>query len=156
MTKELSKSIMDRSSVKNRYLKWSCRKNFLAHKKAKNLCNSLNKKEKKTYFEKATENGIMGTKTFWSKAKPFLSSKGIIHNNDIAIKLTIKSLKISLNQLKHLIRINIVEGTTDNHPTKFETLASRISDKEIVETIIDKFKNHPSITSIKNEFRPTA
>ena len=29
-------------------------------KKVKNLCNSFNKKAKKTYFEKATENGIMG------------------------------------------------------------------------------------------------
>ena len=34
----------------------------LAYKIAKNLCNSLNKKAKKTYFEKTTENGIVGGK----------------------------------------------------------------------------------------------
>ena len=49
--------------------------------------------------------------------------------------------------------INIVKSTTGKQPTK---LASRISEKEIVATIIDKFKNHPSIIRIKNEFRPTA
>ena len=72
---------MNRSRFKNRYLKWPFRENFLAYKKAKKLCNSLNKKAKKTYFEKATENGVMGSKTFWSTVKPFLSSKSFIHNN---------------------------------------------------------------------------
>ena len=52
--------------------------------------------------------------------------------------------------------INIVKSTTGKNPTKLGTLASRISEKEIVATIIDKIKNHPSIISIKNEFRPTA
>ena len=32
-------------------------------------------KRKKNYFEKATENGIMGSKKFWSTVKSFLSSK---------------------------------------------------------------------------------
>ena len=62
MTKELSKSIKNRSRYKNRHLKWPSRENFLAYKKAKNLCNPLNEKAKKTYFEKATENGVMGSK----------------------------------------------------------------------------------------------
>ena len=39
---------------------------------------------------------------------------------------------------------------------KLGTLASGISEKEIVATITDNFKNHPSITSIKNQFRPAA
>ena len=78
MTKELSKSIMNRSRFKKRYLKWLSRENFLACKKGGNLCNSLNKKAKMTYFEKVTENGITGSKKFWSTVKPFISSKGFI------------------------------------------------------------------------------
>ena len=46
MTKELSKSIMNRSWFKNRELNWASRENVLAYKKAKNLCNSLNEKAK--------------------------------------------------------------------------------------------------------------
>ena len=77
---------MNRSRFKNRYLKWPSREKFLAYKKVKNLCNSLNKKAKKPYFEKAAENGIMGSKTFWSTVKPFLSSKGLINNKDISVE----------------------------------------------------------------------
>ena len=73
---------MNRLRFKNRYMIWPSRENFLAYKKAKKLRNSVNKKAKKTYFEKATENGIMGSKKFWSTVKPFLSSKGFIHNDD--------------------------------------------------------------------------
>ena len=158
MTKELSKSIMNRSRFKNRYVKWPSRENFLSYKKAKNLCNSLNKKAKKTYFEKATENGIKGSKKFWSTVKPFLSSKGFIHNDDITIETDNKIIEDESELAKTFNShyINIVKSTTGKHPTKLGTLASRISEKEVVATIIDKFKNHPSIISIKNEFRPTA
>ena len=52
MTKELRKGIMDRSRLQNKYLKWSSRENFLAYKKAKNNCKSLNKKAKKDYLKK--------------------------------------------------------------------------------------------------------
>ena len=49
-----------------------------------------------------------------------------------------------------------VKTITGKHPTKLGPLASRISKKEMVATITDKSKIHPSIRSIKNEFRPTA
>ena len=45
--------------------------------------------------------------------------------------------------------INIVKSTNGKHPTKLGILASRSSKKEVVATIIDKLKNHPSIISIK-------
>ena len=73
MIKELSKSIINRLSYKNRYLKWPSRENFQAYKKKKIFCNTLNKKTKK-----AIENGIMGSKKFWSTVKLFFSSKGFI------------------------------------------------------------------------------
>ena len=115
-------------------------------------------KRKKNYFEKATENGIMGSKKFWSTVKSFLSSKGFIHNNDITIEIDNKATEdmSELAQTFSFHYIHIVKSTTGKHPKKLGTLASRISEKEIVATITDKIKNHPSIVSIKNEFRPTA
>ena len=153
MTKELSNSVMNRSRFKIRCLKWPSHENFLAYKKAKNLCNSLNKKAKKTCFEKATENGIMGSKKFWSTVKPFLSSKGFIL---IEIDNKIIEDKSELAKTFNSHYINIVKSTTGKHAAKLGTLASRISKKEIVATIIDKFKNRPSIIGFKSEFRPTA
>ena len=142
MTKELSKSIMNRSRFKNRYLKWLSHEDFLAYKKAKNLCNSLNKKAKKTYFEKATENRIMGSKKFWSTVKPFLSSKGFIHNNDITTEIDNKIIEAESESAETFNShyINTVKSTTGKHATKLGTLSGRISRKEIVATIIKHFK----------------
>ena len=150
--------MMNRSRFKNRYLKRPSRENVLAYKKAKNLWNSLNKKAKKTYFEKATENAIMSSKNLWSTVKPLFSSKDFIHNNDITSEIDNKIFE-DVSELAKTFNshyINIVKITTGKHPTKLGTLASRSSEKEIVATIIDKFKNHRSIINIKNEFRPTA
>ena len=131
MTKEPSNSIKNRSRFKNSYLKWSSRENFLDYIKSKNLCNSLNKKAKKTYFEKATENGIMGSKKFWSIGKPFLLSKGFVHNSDITIEIDNKTIedKSELAKIHNSHYINMVKSTTGKHPTKLGTLASRISKK---------------------------
>ena len=43
---------MDRSRFENKYLKRPSRENFLAYKKAKNICNLLNEKAKKDYLKK--------------------------------------------------------------------------------------------------------
>ena len=96
----------------------------------------------------------MVSKKFWSTVKPFLSSKGFIHNNDIKTEIDNKIIedKSELAKTFNSHYINIAKSTTGMHPTKLGTLASRISEKEIIVTIIDKFKNHPSIISIKNEF----
>ena len=75
MTKELRKAVMDRSRLKNKYLKWPSRENFLAYKKAKNICNLSNNKAKKDYFKKATTDGVMSNRKFWNTVKPFLTSK---------------------------------------------------------------------------------
>ena len=45
MNKELSKVIMNKSRLRNKYLKWPSRENFLAYKKVKSKCNALKKKD---------------------------------------------------------------------------------------------------------------
>ena len=87
MTKELKKAIMDRSRFKNKYLKCPSCEYFSAYKKAKSLCNSLNKTAKKDYFRKATGDGVMSNRKFWSTVKPFLTSKGFFHNDNMSIDI---------------------------------------------------------------------
>ena len=64
MTKELSKAIMFKSKVKKPIcLNGLLGKNFLAYKKIKNKCNSMNKKcENKNTLKNATSGGIMNNK----------------------------------------------------------------------------------------------
>ena len=127
MTKERSKSIMNRSRFKNRYLRWPSRENVLAYKKAKKLCNSLNEKVKKTYFGKATEHEIVDSKKFWSTVNLFLLSKRLSHNNDITIKIYDKIIedKSELAKTFNLHYMNIVKSATGKHPKK---LASRVKE----------------------------
>ena len=100
----------------------------------------------------------MNSKRFWSTVKPFLSSKGFSHNNNISIEIYNKIIEDESELAKTFYShyINIVKSRTGKHPTKLVILDSRVSEKELVATTFDKFKNHPSIISIKNEFRPTA
>ena len=67
MTKQLNKAVMDRSSIKSRYLKWPSRKNFLELKKAKGLCKNLTKKAKKQYFKSVSSKDLATNKQFWNK-----------------------------------------------------------------------------------------
>ena len=64
MTKQLNKAIMDRSRIKNRYLKWLSRENFVELKKAKRLCKNLTKKAKKQYFKSVSSKDLTTNKKF--------------------------------------------------------------------------------------------
>ena len=95
MTKKLRKAIMDRSRLKKKYLKWPSHENFLAYKKAKNIGNSLNKKARN--FKKATVEGVMRNRKFWNTVKPFLTSKGFLHNHSILIDIMAISWRLNKN-----------------------------------------------------------
>ena len=122
MTKELRKAIMDRSRFKNKYLKWPSRENFLAYKKAKNICNSLNKKAKKDYFKKATADGVMSNRGFWNTVKPFLTSKGFLQNDNISINVNGNTVEDEQKSTKEFnsYYMNIVKTTSGKLPTKLE------------------------------------
>ena len=66
MTKELSKAIMNKSKIRNRnkYQKFLSRKNLLALKEVKKLCNKLIKSVKKAYLRKITGKGFVSNKAF--------------------------------------------------------------------------------------------
>ena len=148
MTKEISKRIMNRSKHKNRSTKWPSRENFLAFKKQKNICKNLNKKTKKNYFSKITSNGVMGNKQFRDTVKPFLTSKGFLQNEDIAVhigNMTVRDCHELAKEFNEYY-INIVQNTTGKATIK---LQGSNNDKSTVETIIKTYEHHPSIKLIK-------
>ena len=77
MTKELSKAIMTRSRIKNKYNKWPSRENFLALKQIKNKCTNLTKTAKKQYFAKSAENQPLINKSFYNSISPFLTNENV-------------------------------------------------------------------------------
>ena len=62
---------MNKSKTRNWYLKWPSRETFLAMKSARNLCNNLIKTNKKSYFQKVTQEGFTNNKTFWNTVNLF-------------------------------------------------------------------------------------
>ena len=87
MNKILSEVIMNKSRLRNKYLKWSSRETFLAYKKVKKKCNTLTRKTKKRYFEYIAKNkNFAMSKTFWNTIRPFITNKGTISDENIKIK----------------------------------------------------------------------
>ena len=87
MNKELSKVIMKKSRLRNKYLEWPSREYFLAYNKVKNKCNTLTRKTKNRYFEYVAKNKNFATsKTFWNTVRPFATNKGTISDETIKIK----------------------------------------------------------------------
>ena len=171
MNKRLSKAIMNKSRIRNKYLQWPSRENFLAYKKIKNKCNNLLEKSKKKYFQENANEGSVSNKSFWNTVKPFISNKGTLSNDNIIIEsaddITLKVKNGDLVSIKakdemrdeHILVemfnnhfINIVEKSSGIAPNSIGNPMDPKQDKNTVEKIIQHYKNHPSIKKIKNNF----
>ena len=65
MTKTLSKAIMQRTRLRNKFLKNPTNQNRLSYTKQRNFCLSLLSKEKKEYFANLNEKDITDNRKFW-------------------------------------------------------------------------------------------
>ena len=74
-TKELSKEIMARSRLHNKYLKNRSEENKAIYAQQRNYCASLLRKSKKKYYENLDERNLMDNKLFWKIIKPSFSDK---------------------------------------------------------------------------------
>ena len=140
--------------INNAFIKWSSHENVLAYKKAKNICNSLNKKAKKDYFRKAMPDGVRSNRKFWNTVEPFLTSKGFLHNDNISIDINgnIMEDEQKLTKEFNSYYINIAKTTSGKPPMKWEKSPDYKNDSLITKGIIEKYKNHPSIKAIQDNF----
>ena len=154
MIRELSKSIMTKSKVKNSYVKWPSQENFVTYKKAKNKCNSLTRKPKGKFFKESTESGVMSNRTFWKSVKPFLTNKGCIKNDCINIEKDgeiVRGEKVLVKVFNENY-INIVEISSGNKPSSLGNCQDSAQDDATVDKILSKYSSHPSVQKIKREF----
>ena len=75
MNKSVSKIIMQKYEVRNKYLKWPSRENFFNYKKVKNICNSSARKSEREYFTNVSNANLSHSKSFWNAVKSFISNK---------------------------------------------------------------------------------
>ena len=71
MAKELIKAIIEKSKTTNKYLKWPSRENYVFYKTSKNKCNSLTKKQIKSFLRKLQKMGLCLIKSFGAPSNLF-------------------------------------------------------------------------------------
>ena len=150
MTKDLNKAIMKWCKLRNTFLKEKSDSARKAYTSQRNLCVNLLRKTKKNYFANLDVNSITDSRKFWQTVKPLFSNKlphketinlsenGQILNNDKKIAITFNNYfsniikKLSLPSAKSYNEENIANPTY---------------------LVIEKYKNHPSILTIKNKMQ---
>ena len=90
VTKELRKAIMERTRLRNIYLKQRTETTKVAYNQQRNKCVSILKKTKRSYFESLDVKFVKGNKKFWKKISPLFSNKikskekiALVENNEI-------------------------------------------------------------------------
>ena len=150
MTKELSKSIMERTRLRNKILKNPTIENKLAYTKQRHFCVSLLRKVKREYFANINEENIIENRKFCQTVKPFLSDKNkskekitLIKNDEIIsddLEVANTLNKFFSNVVKNL---KIPEKFANNN-------LPRILSKHPTLNAIMKYKNHPSMDVISH------
>ena len=151
MTEKLSKAIMKRSKLRNRFLKEKREVSRKAYNKQRNYCVNLLRKTKREYFMNIKTNNIADSKKFWQTVKPLFSDK-IYHRETI-------------NLIDNEVTLSNDEEIAETFNKYFCNIAKSLSLPEIpsikepsvglftdpVILALEKHKDHPSIMPIKNK-----
>ena len=147
MNRNLSKAIMTRSRLRNKFLKNPNEINKTNYNRHRNYCVNLLRKEKKKYYSNIDLKLLTDNKKFWKTVKPLFSEK---HNISRKITLIDDDNIISDDNrvaetfndfFSNAVAILGIKGYQTNSN-------SNITDDNIV-NITNKYKNHPSILKIK-------
>ena len=148
MNKTLSKVIMKRTNLRNKFLKERTDESKKRYTSQRNYCVSLLKKTMKNYYNSLNEKDVSDNNTFWKTVKHFLSDKivskeqTLFVENDEIISGDSKIAE-SLNSFFSSIVKNLkIPGYRPHNDSLFENVS------EVILKVILKYINHPSILTI--------
>ena len=109
-------------------------------------------KLKRNYFIGISSKGVAGNKDFWNVVKPFLTSKGFLNNEDIAITFDSRTVTDDKELFKGFNEyyINIAQKTTGTALVKISSKYGLNTDNLVVEEINKNYENYPRIRLIKD------
>ena len=147
-TKELSKEIMTRSRLRNKYLKNRNEENRAIYVKQRNYCVSLLRKSKKTYYENLDERNLMDNKLFWKTIKPSFSDK-IVTRDRIHLTENGEVVKTELETAETLNNFfgNVIKNLMIPKYSEYDPSIDRVENRAI--RAILKYRNHTSILAIR-------
>ena len=140
---------MDRSRLRNKFLRERTKESKIAYNKQRNICVSLLRKTKRDYFANLDTKIMKDNRKFWKTVNPLFSEKSyskesisiinkdglITENEDLAM-----TFKIFFSNIVNKLDIEDVPDDESN--------LSNIDDPIL--KAIAKYENHPSILRIKN------
>ena len=139
MNKVLSKVVMTRSRLLNKYLKFPTKEKEKNYKKQRNYCTGLLKNENKTFYGNIDISNITDNKSFWQTVKPFFQK-----NTSVGKKVTLvedEEIGSKDNELAETMKVyfsRILKSSDQRiaiktkHISKYEDHPSIIKTKEIV------------------------
>ena len=153
MNKEFRKAIYTRTRLKNKFLKNSLEQNELLFKKQRNTYVSIRRKSIKNHLNNITEKEMTANKDFQNFVKPLLTNKGFINSTDITLKLDNKVITEETKLVESFNNhyINIVEQSSGLKPAALGQKG--LGDKAEICSIIESYKNHPSIKQMSNKLK---
>ena len=148
MNNEISKAIVTRTRLRNRFLKNRNNRSRDLYRKQRNICVSLLRKSKKDYFSKLNEKQITDNKRFWKTVKPFLSNK--VQSSE-RINLTDENNSLVTDCGKVEKELNsffssVVKNLNIPSYERYDPLSDNIFHPTL--KAIAKWRNHPNILSI--------
>ena len=143
MTKELSKQIMIRSRLRNKFNKHKTRQHWENYARQRNRCTSLRRKTIKQHFSKLCENGVIKEAKFWSSIRPFMSNKRCHNNSNFNL---LKDGIIISDELKVAntfidFYVNIVQNISSKNNTSIPPIDSSKPHESdnVIDSIIDTY-----------------
>ena len=87
MIKKISKAIMNRTRLRNRFLRTRCIRDKEAYNKQRNYCVSLIRKTKQEYYNNLDHRKVADNKSFWKYIKPYFSNKSSNSNKITLVEI---------------------------------------------------------------------
>ena len=91
MTKELRKTIMNRSKLRNKFLKTRNQESKRRFNRQRNFCVSLLRKNKRRFFGKLDHRIVSNNRKFWKTVGPRFSEK-VFHKESIILNNSNKTI----------------------------------------------------------------
>ena len=152
MNKTLSKAIMNRSRLRNRFTKNPTPENKSNYNKYRNYCTGLFRKGKKLFYDNLDINLITDNKKFWKSVKPLFSEKHFSNNKIILVEGgEIISEDHSIAETFNCYFANVVESLDIEGFSTYDY--SYHPELDYISNIVEKFKNHPSVLKIKENVK---
>ena len=155
INKKVTKSIMNRSRLRNRFLKNPSEENRKAYNRQRNYCVNLVRREKRKYFQNLNIKDVTDNKIFWKSIKTNFSDKNgnsgkiSLVDDDIIISNDTEIAETFSNYFSSVI-------TSLDIPFNKELLSNAEEEKNPLKKAILTYKDHPGIQSINSKHINTA